>query len=58
MEDSQESPDFIKSIRSKQGSKSLVLNQVTDELEVYSNDLSKKEGNIQLNLNGNEIIGI
>jgi hypothetical protein len=31
---------------------------VTDEIEVYSNDLAKKDGNIPLNLNGHEIIGI
>ena len=49
---------MVRAIRQKNSFKALVFNDMTDEIEIYSQDLSQRENAIQLNLGGDKLINI
>ena len=57
LEDTQAEPPFVKSVRTKQGSKCLIMNPTTEEMEIFSNDLSRRETRMEASW-GDEILGI
>ena len=45
-------PTFMRAIKQKSSFKVMLYNDITDEMEIFSQDLSKRENSIPLNLGG------
>ena len=53
-----EAPALIRAIKQKGNFKALLYNELTDELEIWSQDLSKREMTIPLSLGGDQLLGL
>lgn len=45
-------PTFVRAIKQKTSFKVMLYNEVSDEIEIFSQDLSKRENSVPLNLGG------
>jgi hypothetical protein len=53
-----ESPRIIKAIKQKGSFKALMYNDGTDEMEIYSQDLTSREQAVGLNLGAEQLLGV
>lgn len=53
-----ESPAMIRAIKQKGNFKALLYNDLTDELEIWSQDLLKREMTVPLSLGGDQLLGL
>ena len=51
-------PKFIRAIKQKSSFKAMLYNDLTDEMEIFTQDLQKRDNSIPLNLGGDELIDI
>ena len=56
--DFEQKPKFIRAIKQKSSFKAMLYNDLTDEMEIFTQDLQKRYNSIPLNLGGDQLIDI